>query len=151
MDAAHNEAIADSSQADMKIVVINNDQSQCVALCELLAGQGYQTVPAGSLSDLNLSLQKKDCLVVIVDLDTVSLDNRTIRELTQQNPGVYFLCLSSKRFHPELKDAICYHIYACINKPVDPEELLFWIKSIYEDSGETCSENEMNLQRSEFI
>ena len=145
MVTTHKEATADGTQTDKKIIVFNNDQSQCVALCELLAGRGYQTVPAGSLSDLNLSLQKIDCLVVIVDLDTVSLDNRTIRELTQKNPGVYFLCLSSKRFHPELKDAICYHIYACINKPVDPEELLFWIKSIYEDCGETCSEKEKNL------
>ena len=133
MVTTHKESTVDGSPTDKKIVVFNNDQSQCAALCRLLADRGYQSVPAYSLSDLNNSLQKKDCLVVIVDLDTFSLDNRTIRELTQKNPGVYFLCLSSKRFHPELKDAICYHIYACINKPFDPEEIFYWLKSIYEN------------------
>ena len=121
------------SQTDLKVVVFDNDQTQCLALCDLLGVRGYQTVPARSLSDLNLLLQKKNCLVVLMDLDTAPLDNRTIRNLTQKNPEVYFLCLSSKRFHPELKESICYHIYACINKPVDLDELYYWLRSIYED------------------
>jgi len=31
------------------------------------------------------------------------------------------------------KDAICYHIYSCINKSVDPDELFYWLKCIYQD------------------
>ncbi|MDF1592050.1 MAG: hypothetical protein P1P89_11090 [Desulfobacterales bacterium] len=119
-----------------KTVVFDNDQSQCLALCNLLEGRDYQTVPVYLLSDLNSLLQKKSCLVVIIDLDTVSLDNRTIRDLTKKYPEVYFLCMSSERFHPELKEAICYHIYACINKPVDMDELIYWLRSIYEDEAE---------------
>ena len=46
-----------------------------------------------------------------------------------------FLCTSKDRFHPELKDAICYHIYACLNKPVDPDEMVFWIKSIFDEEN----------------
>lgn len=129
------EAAADTPQAGRKIVVFNNDQSQCAALCQLLADRGYQTVPAYSLPDLELMLQGENCLVVLIDLDTVALDNRTIQNLTSKNPGVYFLCLSSKRFHPELKDAICYHIYACINKPFDPDEIFYWLKSIFQNGG----------------
>ena len=127
---------ADGSQADKKIVVLDNDQGQCLALRDLLEDRGYHAVPAWSLSDLNLFLQKKNCLVVLIDLDSAPLDNRTIRDLTLKNPGVYFLCLSSKRFHPELKDAICYHIYACINKPIDLDELFYWLRSIYEDDAD---------------
>lgn len=133
---ARKEMTAEKSQTDLSVVVFDNDQTQCLALCDLLKDQGYQTAPVRSLSDLNLFLQKKNCLVVFIDLDTTPLDNRTIRELTQKNPGVYFLCLSSKRFHPELKDAICYHIYACIHKPFDPEEIFYWLKSIYENESD---------------
>jgi hypothetical protein len=61
-----------------------------------------------------------------------------IRDLALKYPAVRFLCKSKDRFHPELKDAICYHIYACLTKPVDPDELLFWIKSIYDE--ETMSD-----------
>jgi hypothetical protein len=42
--------------------------------------------------------------------------------------------MSSDRFHPELKDAICYHIYACLTKPLDYDELLYWLRCI-EDNG----------------
>ena len=45
--------------------------------------------------------------------------------------------LSFDKFHPELKDAICYHIYACLNKPIDPDELLYWLKCIQEDDTES--------------
>ncbi|MEW6673516.1 MAG: hypothetical protein AB1427_17620 [Thermodesulfobacteriota bacterium] len=120
---------------DRKVVVFDNDQTQCLALCDLLNSRGYQTIPANSLVSLNFFLGDKNCLVVLIDLDTVPLDNQTIRDLTKENPGVYFLCLSSKRFHPELKDAICYHIYACINKPFDSEEIFYWLKSIYENES----------------
>jgi len=136
MDATHQQMAADDSQGAQKIVVLDNDQSQCIAMCDLLADRDYQTVPAGSLSDLNLFLQKESCLVVLIDLDTVEVDNRTIRALTVQNPGLYFLCLSSSRFHPELKESICYHIYACINKPVDPDELFYLIGSIYKEEAD---------------
>jgi DNA-binding NarL/FixJ family response regulator len=74
-------------------------------------------------------------VAVVLDIDSVPVDNRTIRKLALKYPGVRFLCTSKDRFHPELKDAICYHIYACLTKPVDPDELLYWIKSIYEEEN----------------
>ena len=45
----------------------------------------------------------------------------------------YFFCLSKHPFHPELQDAICYHIYACLNRPVDPDELFYFLRSINEN------------------
>lgn len=135
MNSTHKKMAIYDSHAKQEIVVLDNDRSQSIALCGLLADRGYQTIPAWSLSDLNLILREKSCPVVLVDLDTISLDNRTIRDLTQKYPGTYFLCLSSGRFHPELKDAIRYHFYACIHKPFDPEEIFYWLKSIYENES----------------
>jgi DNA-binding NtrC family response regulator len=53
--------------------------------------------------------------------------------MTLKNPGVYFLCTSADRFHPDLQEALCYHIYACIKKPIDPDELIYLIQSICKD------------------
>jgi DNA-binding NarL/FixJ family response regulator len=61
------------------------------------------------------------------------VDNRAIRELASEFPAVHFLCMSKDSFHPELQDAISRHIYACLSKPVDPEELFYWLKCIQED------------------
>ena len=93
-----------------------------------------------SIKELKICLGKSDYLAVIIDIDTVSIDNRCIRELTLKYPNVYFFCLSKDKFHPELQDAICYHIYACLNKPVDPQELLFWLKCVNEEKKISTSE-----------
>ncbi len=120
---------------EKKVLVVDADQEQCEQLCDLLAGENYQTVPLHSFSVLESTLKQTPCRTIIVDIDTIEVDNRTIRDVVLKNPGIYFLCLSRDRFHPELKDAICYHIYACINKPIDTDELFFWLRSIYEDEN----------------
>jgi DNA-binding NtrC family response regulator len=115
------------------ILVLNADEKECGELCALLSEQQYLATPTYSLPEMITLIQDMEIIAVIIDLDTVPIDNRTIRELTLKYSGVYFLCLSSDRFHPHLKEALCYHIYACINKPVDPDELFFWLKSICEE------------------
>ena len=44
---------------------------------------------------------------------------------------------ANDRFHPELKEALCYHIFACINKPVDPDELVYWIRCIRDNQTDS--------------
>jgi DNA-binding NtrC family response regulator len=112
------------------IVVLDADECQRHNLCQLLREHHCPSESLKTLEELNRRIAENDVLAVIIDIDTVAVDNRTIRDLTLQNPGIYFFCLSEGRFHPELEDAICYHIYACINKPIDPDELFFWIRSI---------------------
>jgi len=117
------------------IVVLDADQKQCQDLCLDLEKNRYSANPIYSIENLTECLNEIDYLAVIIDIDTIDIDNRTVRELTIEYPGIYFFCLSKDRFHPELKDAICYHIYACINKPVDLDELFYWLKSIYESEA----------------
>ncbi len=117
----------------MEIVVLDAHRKQCQELCSMIEKRHYHAIPMNSLLKMENYIKGNTCTAVIMDIDTVSVDNRTIRELTIQNPGVYFFCLSRDKFHPELKDAICYHIYACLNKPVDPDELFYLLKSVYEN------------------
>jgi len=116
-----------------KIVVLDSNQKSSGELSDIINSKNYPFTQAPALSALEDILKSDQYVVVVLDIDSVPIDNRTIRELAIKFPGVRFLCTSKDRFHPELKDAICYHIYACLNKPVDPDELLFWIKSIYEE------------------
>ena len=112
------------------IIVLDSDLNQCHQLCELLEARQFLAKPLYSISNLKGYLSKGDYFSVLMDIDTISIDNRTVRDLTIHFPGVYFFCLSERPFHPELHDAICYHIYACLNKPVDPDELFYWLRSI---------------------
>jgi len=99
----------------------------------MLEERDYQAVPIHSLSELNRRLKKLNCQVIIIDLDTVVVDNRIIRELTKIIPSAYFFCLSERRFHPELKEAMHNHFFACLCKPIDPDELFFFLRAIYEN------------------
>lgn len=118
---------------ERSIIVVNADKEQSQALCGMLEEQHYRVKPVYSLLNLNRKIQENDCLVVLLDIDTIPIDNRVVRELTVKNPGVYFLAMSKHTYNPKLKDAICYHIFACMNKPIDPDELFYLLRSIYEE------------------
>ncbi len=118
---------------EKRIAVVDADENQCQELCALLEEKGYQTTPMDSIRHLERYLKTSAYPTVILDLDTIPVDNRVIRELIIKNPGIYILGLSKDRYHPELRDAICYHIFACINKPLVLDELFYWLKCIYEN------------------
>ena len=118
-----------------KIVILDADPVSSAELSNILNSKNYPNVAVPALSSLEGLFDSDQYVAVVLDIDSVPVDNRAIRNMALKNPGVRFLCTSKDRFHPELKDAICYHIYACLNKPVDPDELLFWVKSIYEEES----------------
>ena len=113
-----------------KVIFLSSDAKQNRQLSVILEEGGYHLTVFQELSELQCYIKGRDSLAVILDLDTVPLDNRTIRHLALKNPGIFLLGLSKERFHPELKDAICYHLFACINRPQDQNELVdelsFW-------------------------
>ena len=116
------------------ILVIDADKNQCRDLCDLLQKGQYIATPLFSTHNLENCIENSGCQAIFWDIDTVTVDNRTVRDLTTKFPGVYFFCLSKHPFHPELKDAICYNIHACINRPIDPDELFYWLRTIEENS-----------------
>jgi len=124
-----------------KIIVLDANQNSREELYNILNSKNYPFTRAPTLSSLEDFFESDKYVAVVLDIDSVPVDNRTIRELAIKYPGVRFLCTSIDRFHPEIKDAICYHIYACLNKPVDPDELIFWIKSIYEEEEDPVDQN----------
>ena len=115
------------------ILVIDANKKQCRELCGMLESGRFKATPLYSSDSLQERIEETKCQAIFWDIDTIPVDNRTIRDLTIKFPGVYFFCLSSRPFHPELQDAICYHIYACINRPIDADEIFYWLRSIQED------------------
>lgn len=118
------------------IVVVDSDVERCLGLCTQLGQEHYKTTPLHSLQDLEENILKGGFRVGILDLDGLSVDNRFFRDLKRKNPSVIFIALSSRPFHPELKESLCDHIYACIHKSSDPMELYYWLKTIFIDEDE---------------
>ena len=120
-----------------KVVMITKDQKEAKQLSLLLSDNQYHLHTIDRLEGLDQIIKEISCNTVILDLDSISVDNRAIRELTVQYSQIAFLCISKDRFHPELKDAICYNIYACLNKPIDPDELYYWLRCIRETEDDS--------------
>lgn len=113
-----------------RVLVVNAVKNETDNINDLLIPAGYTTRIMDTLEAVEETLKTDDWIAVLLDLDSIEVSNRTVRQMTLKFPEVCFLCTSWKPFHPELQDAICYHIYACIQKPIDPDELLYWLKSI---------------------
>ncbi len=113
-----------------RVVLISKKSKEQNEIDAVLSKNSYRSHLIESIENLDDTLTEMSCNCVIFDLDSISIDNRTIRELTIQYPHIYFLCMSKDRFHPELKDAICYHIFACLSKPLDYDELIYWLRCI---------------------
>ena len=132
------------------IMVVDADKRACRAMCKMLEAHQYCSIPCHALANVQGLIEHNSCRALILDLDTVPVDNRGFRDLKKTNPGLYVVAVSGRPFHPELKEALATHIYACLSKPVDPDELIYWLKSIF--CTETTSEegpahNEWNAFR----
>ena len=119
---------------ETRIVVADSYQEHAVELSLLLTKQNFRTTPVYSFKDLKKYLKNYECLSAILNINNLSMDNRDIRDLTIKNPDVYFLGLTDKMFNPELREAICYHIFACLTLPFHPDHFFYWFHSfIYDD------------------
>ncbi|MEJ2102377.1 MAG: hypothetical protein P8X68_20765, partial [Desulfobacterales bacterium] len=72
------------------ILVIDADEEQCRKFCDLLENGQFRATPLFSTHNLEKSIETTGCLAIFWDIDTVPVDNRTIRDLTIKFPGVYF-------------------------------------------------------------
>ena len=118
---------------DEPIVVVDTNKEQCQELRAILEGEHYRITVLDSLLNLKENIQEGAFQAVILDLDSLPVDNRFIRDLRRKDPGVRIIALSSRRLHPELDEAMSTHIYACLSKPVDSEELIYCLKSFGEE------------------
>ncbi len=117
---------------DRPIAVVDANKEECQELCAVLEGEDYRTIGLDSLVSLETYMQEGACRVVILDLDTLPVNNRFISDLRKQNPRLPIILLSSRQFHPELQAAMSTDICACLSKPPDPDELIYCLKSFCE-------------------
>jgi DNA-binding NtrC family response regulator len=122
-----------SDLSKLAVAVADADEQQCWKSCALLQQLDYQATPLYSLPGLEVYLKNQPNGILILDVDNLAVDNRFFRELKRQAPGLYVLALSSQSYHPGLEEAMGSHIYACLAKPLDLEEISYWMKSIAEN------------------
>ncbi|MBM4273408.1 MAG: response regulator [Deltaproteobacteria bacterium] len=112
------------------VAVVDADRKQGQECCVLVRELGYPATLFSSLEELAGRLANDPPQAVMLDLDTVASDPQFLRGLKKKHPHLHFLGMSRLRYHPGLEEVIGALLYACLLKPLDPEELAFWLKSI---------------------
>jgi DNA-binding NtrC family response regulator len=113
-----------------EIAIVHPIEKNGHQLGEILARTQYRVKVFVNLEELQTYLHTDPCRAVIIDMDELPVDKQFFRNLKRLQPALSILALSSRSFHPELEEAMSRHIYACLNKPVDPEEMIFLLRGI---------------------
>ncbi len=114
---------------DQRVIILGTDENQCNLISGLLKENGYKPQVRNNFTILEKKLPRHEFSAVILDLDSVSTDNHMFRCFKRNNPDIVLLAVSARSFHPDLKESMEKHIFACMLKPVDPDEILFLLKS----------------------
>jgi DNA-binding NtrC family response regulator len=118
-----------------EVVVLDTDQKQGHNLCRLLTDHQYETAPLNSLKALDDYLEQSECRALIMNLDNISVTNKILKQLKAKNPLINIIAVSERQFHPELEEALREYISVCLAKPVDTDELMYWLKTIFQNDN----------------
>ncbi len=118
------------------VLMVTGDRQDGKRFCGLLGDLHYTARLLTSLDDLQVSLQEASEVAVILDLDTIPADKQFFRTLRRSHPRLHILGISSLAYHPGREEVIG-SLYACLVKPLDTEELSYWLKTIADNLAET--------------
>jgi DNA-binding NtrC family response regulator len=123
------------------VIIVDQTQAELDGLCTHIEHAGYFAIPLRSAGLLEEKLESEKPMAVILDTDSILLDNRSLLHFSQKSPGTSILLISTRKIHPELKEAVGQCIYACITKPLDLDEVDFWLQCIQDDVSKPNSNN----------
>jgi len=112
------------------ILVLDHDEVSRQALCRWLREEHYDVVTPADVERPEVELNRGEGAVLLLDLDSVAMAPSSIHRLRRRYPRLSVIVLSSRSFHPELASAMRNDIYACLRKPLDQEELLYWLQTL---------------------
>ena len=118
---------------EKEVLVLDPDERQSRNLRDLLTDHDYTTISMNSLVNMDQYIEENDCRALILNLDNVAVTNKIFRELKRKKPLLNIIALSKRQFHPELEEALREYISVCLAKPVDSDELVYWLKTIFEN------------------
>ena len=121
---------------EKKVAVLDIDKKQCKSLCALLTDHKYMSTPLISLTNVDQYFEEIDCRAIILNLDTVAVTNKIFRDLKRKNPFINIIAFSERQYHPELEEALRDYISVCLAKPVDPDELFYWLRCVFKNDEE---------------
>jgi DNA-binding NtrC family response regulator len=113
-----------------EVAVLVSQKSQNQVILSILGQGPYAPFALSSMADVSRYMRGRDNGVLLVDLDTEQVTNAALRALKKKH-ALTIIALSGENVHPKLEESLRHHIYACLGKPADSDELLYMLKSVF--------------------
>jgi DNA-binding NtrC family response regulator len=110
------------------VLVLDSDKRQAEQVCDLVRARGYQARALASWDEVGPPGPGPE--VLLVDLDTVRTDDRQLRDLCRGGKRRLLMTMSAVPHHPHLSESMQRFVFAALIKPLDPDEIGFWLKSV---------------------
>lgn len=110
-------------------LVTNNSKFGNSFVGQLPKGQ-YRARVLTSLELLTDELPITPTCIAAVDIDSFEPVLQQIRALKRKNSDLVLLAFSERKFHPEHKEVLSQHFFACLTKPIDMDEMLYLVKDL---------------------
>ena len=118
-----------------EVIVLNADTTQSQNLIDYLNDNSYSATPLNSLANMDQYIDKTDCRAIVLNLDNITVTNKTLRNLKRKKPLLNIIAHSKRQFHPELEESLREYIAICLADPVDTDELGYWLKTVFENNN----------------
>ena len=115
-----------------EVITLDADPEQNRNICSLLDKLDFTPVPVASVAQFHRHASRHGCRAVIINLASISINNRILKDMKRAYPGIHIVTLSNRPFHPELEDAFRVSIYASLALPADPHDLGYLLGSVFE-------------------
>lgn len=112
-----------------EIFILCEDSDLLSDLSQTAARMGYATRSFSALDPLWKAAARQNPGIILLDLDNATIAPELIQRTAHFAPHTPLIALSGRSFHPELADVFAAHIRVCLRKPLDLEELAFWLRS----------------------
>ena len=119
---------------EKEVIVLDAETTQSQNLVAFLNDNAYTATPMNSMVNLDQYLAETDCRAVVLNLDSIPVTNKLLRDLKRKKPSINIIAHSKRQFHPELEEALREYISVCLAEPVDTDELGYWLKTVYENN-----------------
>jgi DNA-binding NtrC family response regulator len=113
-----------------EIILVSMDKKFARDMQAALSESDYAVHRISAVETIIQRVQAGERQIVLLDFDTLALDNNQIKAIQHKNPGTVLIGSSSRTFHPELKEALSRHFFACFTKPINLEELQYLLKGV---------------------
>jgi CheY-like chemotaxis protein len=123
----------DRNREKIDLLIWSADDGTTATISDLVRQSVNSLQCERSQTELDSQLQKAAFDAIIIDIDSLSVSNKDVARIANTYPQLPIVCISEKRLHPELEESISKHIFACVSKPIDPDEFDYWLKCIRAD------------------